>query len=40
MVEQENEKKRLEQELEKVNKVKAELLKVAEPHSTDSLDKN
>jgi 3-deoxy-D-arabino-heptulosonate 7-phosphate (DAHP) synthase class II len=36
--EQEIEKKRLEEELAKVNKVKQELLKVAEPQSAESLD--
>lgn len=33
-MQQENERKRLEEELAKVNKVKADLLKVAEPEKS------
>jgi hypothetical protein len=38
LVEQESERKRLEEELMKVNKVKSDLLKVAEPESSEILD--
>lgn len=38
LLQQENERKRLEQELERVNKVKAELLKVSGPDHGDSSD--